>query len=188
MSFHLLRKERIILKVIRQRLILLLVLSIIVLLICLILFARSINIIADVQFVFAVLLLLFIILAGLFLIEYDRYNIARLILENQIMNVQIAGIGQSMQEVELGTLKIDVVEYTISCFGILLGPKVIKFNIDGIKLKEIEIDDDSISIVYGKDNENKTIKLLHGTIEKQELHRIVEKFRYETGITPNIID
>ena len=138
----------------------------------------------DIRFVFAVLLILFIIFVGLFLLEYERYNIAKLILENKIMHVQIAAIQQSIQETDSDILKIDAVEHIISCFGILLGSKVIKFNINRIELKEIEIDQDYISIVYGKDNENKTIKLLHGIIEKQELHRVIDRFCYETGITP----
>lgn len=175
-------------KVIQQRLRILIALVIIMLLVSLILFIKGFVIFTiDMRVVFALLLLTAAVLLCISILEYDRYNTAKLIIENKIMHVKIAANEQSVQVGGFDTLKFDVTEYIVSCFGILLGSKVIKFNIDGIKLKEVEIDHNFISIVYGKDNENKTIKLLHGTIEKDEWYDVVEKIRYETGITPNVI-
>lgn len=129
--------------------------------------------------VFALLLLSAAVLAYLLILEYGRYNVAKLIIENKILDIQVAKIEQN---------STDSIEFIISCFGILLGSKVIKFNTDGIRLKEIEIADDTICIVYGKDKKSKSIRLLHGPIDKNEIKGVAERFQYETGIAPNIID
>ncbi len=166
-------------KVIQQRLRTLIALVITVILFSLILFIKGFTIFKiDMRIVFALLLLAAAVLVCLFILQYGRYNAAKLIIENKILDIQVAKIdGNSTNDIE----------FIISCFGILLGTKVIIFNTDGIKLKEVEIDHNFISIVYGRDNENKTIKLLHGTIEKDEWYDVVEKICYETGITPNVI-
>lgn len=50
----------------------------------------------------------------------------------------------------------------------------------------VEIGYDSISLTYGSNKNIQVIKLLHGTIDSGKLTNIMEKFRYETGITPTI--
>ena len=167
-------------KVIQQRLRILIVLLIIILLVSLILFIKGFVIFTiDRRVVFALLLLSVAVLAYLLILEYGRYNAAKLIIENKILDIQVAKIEQN---------STDSIEFIISCFGILLGSKVIKFNTDGIRLKEIEIADDTICIVYGKDKKSKSIRLLHGPIDKNEIKGVAERFQYETGIAPNIID
>lgn len=167
-------------EVIQQRLRVLITSVIMVLLVTLILFIKGFFIfMIDMRVVFAILLFASIILVSLLILEYERFNAAKLIIENIIMNIQVAKIDEN---------STDVLEFIISCFGILLGSKVIKFNIDGIRLEGVEITHDTICIVYRKDNKRKSIQLLHGTIGKQEIKGIAERFQYETGIIPNVID
>ena len=74
----------------------------------------------------------------------------------------------------------------VSGFGILLGSKIIKFNQGGIRLKAVEIGRDYLSIDFGTDVEIRNIRLLHIRPDSAALAGIIEKFRYETGITPTI--
>lgn len=176
-------------KVIQQRLVLLIVLTSMVLLASLILFIRCFaSLIIDVRFVFALLLLIFIILVSSLMRQYKAYSAANLIIENSIMNIQAVKIEQNTLEAGTDILPIDTIEFIISCFGILVGSKVIKFNVDGISLKEIEIGHDSICIAYGKNERKKIIRLMHRSLEKQKLLDVAERFRYETGIIPKVID
>ena len=165
-------------------------LSCIVLLLCLFFFIEGYTIFnIDIRIVFVLLFtVLAALLAALLAAEYYRYNTAKLIMDNKIIYIQVTKIEENCEKKIYNTLSTIVIEYIISCFGVLLGSKVIKFNVDGIKLIEVKIDHDFIFIVYGKDNWNKTIRLLHGSLSTQELRDFVERFRYETGITPNVID
>ena len=173
-------------RIIQMKLALYTALSCIVLLLCLFFFIEGYTIFnIDIRIVFV---LLFTVLAALLAAEYYRYNTAKLIMDNKIIYIQVTKIEENCEKKIYNTLSTIVLEYVISCFGILLGSKVIKFNVDGIKLTEVKINHDFIFIVYGKDNKNKTIRLLHGSLSTQELRDFVERFRYETGITPNVID
>lgn len=175
-------------RIIQMKLALYTALSCIVLL-CLFFFIEGYAILnTDIRIVFVLLFTVLIVLAALLAAEYYRYNTAKLIMDNKIIHIQVAKIEENCEKKIYNTLSTIVMEYVISCFGILLGSKVIKFNVDGIKLTEVKINHDFIFIVYGKDNKNKTIRLLHGSLSTQELRDFVERFRYETGITPNVID
>ena len=167
-------------KVIQRRLRILIALVIMMLLISIILLVKGLVLFTiDMRVVFALLLLVVAAQVCLLILEYGRYNAAKLIIENKILDIQVAKIEQN---------SADAIEFIVSCFGVLLGSKVIKFNTDGIRLKEIEIADNTICIVYGKDKKSKSIRLLHGPIDKDEIKEIAERFKYETGIAPNIID
>ncbi len=80
----------------------------------------------------------------------------------------------------------ETVEMYVSCFGILLGSKVIKFNQEGIRLKAVEIGRYYLSIDYGIDMDIRNIRLLYARPDSAVLAGIIEKFRYETGVTPTI--
>ena len=80
------------------------------------------------------------------------------------------------------------IEIFVSCFGILLDSKIIKFNTEGISLKKVEVGHDYILLAYGKGEKYKTIRLLHSNINEPELRDIIEKFRRETGIIPEFIN
>jgi hypothetical protein len=104
----------------------------------------------------------------------------KLINENQIMRIQLAEI-----EIE-NRKKGQDIEAVISCFGILLGSKVIKFNLEGIQLKSVEICKEYICLSYGTKKKNEKIRILYGGFGMEECSQIVEKFRYETGVIPTI--
>ena len=75
----------------------------------------------------------------------------------------------------------------VSCFGILLGAKIVKFNRDGVWLKSVEIGQDFISFGYGERGEEPhSIRLLYSRPDEKELAAIVENFRKETGVVPTV--
>lgn len=136
---------------------------------------------------YAVVVLTAVLIATfLFFNMNQRLTAARLIVENQILHIQPAVIRErdSMKESEAESC--ETVEMYVSCFGILLGSKVIKFNQEGIRLKAVEIGRDYLSLDYGRDTDIRSIRLIHSRPDSEILAGIIEKFRYETGITPTI--
>ena len=99
---------------------------------------------------------------------------AKLIIENQIIHIKPAIISG------------DSLDVYVSCFGILLDSKIIKFNQEGVSLKEVELGRDFIYLTYGTNKKIQSIKLLHGLTEKKDLDEIARKFLYETGIKARI--
>lgn len=135
----------------------------------------------DIALVTFTAVLITIILLGCTMCEYSKLKTAQLILESKIMYIKT-------MQIEDKDKLIEDVEVYISCFGILLGSRIIKFNIDRIKLKGVEISSELICLYYGTDNTMQKVSILHGYIEKNELRKFVDKFRYETGVTPIIRD
>jgi len=177
------------LKAIQQRVFILSALSCIGILISILLFVKNTPVFqidwnSFVVFVFP----LSVLLLGLSIGEYKKCIFAKLIMENKIIHIQAAKIEQKSKNISISTAPIWGTEIFISCFGILIGSRVIKFNIDRIHLKKVEIGNDFICIVYSKNENNNTIRLLHGIMEKQELLSIINKFRHETGIIPTVVD
>ncbi len=127
-----------------------------------------------------------LIAAFLFFTMRKKLTAARLIVENQIVHIQpaVQRVRNSMKESEAESL--ETVEMFVSCFGILLGSKVIKFNQEDIRLKAVEIGRDYLSLDYGRDTDISNIRLIHSRPDSAVLADIIEKFRYETGITPTI--
>lgn len=116
-----------------------------------------------------VVILLEVVLA-LFLIRTIRnLKIAKLIMENQILHIQSAKT-----------------ETFISCFGMLLNAKIIKFNLDRIHLIKVEIGERYIEMTYGTHKKIEKTRILHDELSPNELESIITKFRYETGIAPVI--
>ncbi len=95
---------------------------------------------------------------------------ANLIIDNQIIHIKPAIISG------------DPLDVFVSCFGILLDSKIIKFNQEGVSLKEVELGRDFIYLSYGTDNNIQNIKLLHGLTGENDFAEISNKFLYETGI------
>jgi hypothetical protein len=54
------------------------------------------------------------------------------------------------------------------------------------RLKAVEIGQDYLSPDYGRDTDIRNIRLIHSSPDSAVLESIIEKFRYETGITPTI--
>ena len=127
-----------------------------------------------------------LIAAFLFFTMRKKLTAARLIVENQILHIQpaVQRVRNSMKESEAESL--ETVEMFVSCFGILLGSKVIKFNQEGIRLKAVEIGRDYLSLDYGRDTDIHNIRLIYSRPDSTVLASIIEKFRYETGITPTV--
>lgn len=123
-------------------------------------------------------------MAGLVGWEYSRLKVAGLIIENQILHIQPAVIEESGKDAMGST--VESMEVFVSCFGILLDSRIIKFNQVGIRLLMVEIGQDFISIRYGRGKKKHMITLLCEIFAETELAEITRRFRYETGITPTI--
>lgn len=113
--------------------------------------------------------------------ERNKFEAARLIAENHILQICIASIDEGTN-----SSKTKRVMACISYFGILLGTKIIKFNQDGVFLKTVEIDKDFISLSYGTEYWVKRTRLVHATISRDELEDLLRRFRDETGIAPAV--
>ena len=124
---------------------------------------------------------------ALFLAARKKLMTARAIVESAVICIEpavICGQGQAAKEEE--GLREDFGIY-VSCFGILLGTKLIKFNQDGIWLRAVEIGADSISFGYGASSEElQTIRLLYSRPSEDTLADVMESFRKETGVMPSL--
>jgi len=129
-----------------------------------------------------------VLLILLLIWKFKDYQMAEMIIDNNILLIKAAKIWQEPPTTINRSMPTGGMEVFISCFGILLDSEVIKFNIDGVKLKNVEIGRDYIELSYGKKERTSSIRLLHGGIDESEMQRIIEQFRYETGIVPVIIE
>ncbi len=125
---------------------------------------------------------------GALMWEYRKYKTAILIKENKIMHIQTATIEEATTEGATKVLTSGGIEVYISCFGILLDTKVIRFNMDGIHLTSVEIGHESINLSYGREKKSQTVCILHGAVGSEELENLMKRFRYETGIVPALKD
>lgn len=125
--------------------------------------------------------------AGLYIREYRRLKAALLIVENQILHIRPVVIDAQESGKEMKASPEECMDVFISCFGILLDSTIIRFNQEGIQLKAVEFGPDFISFTYGTEKHVHSTRLLCARIEKEELTRIMERFRYETGIIPTIV-
>lgn len=125
---------------------------------------------------FCLLLLTLAALIVILIFEYKKITIINLIIENKIFDIETA----KAYEDTSGNIV-----YTVSCFGILLGSRIIKYNIDGIELTKVEISKNFIYFTYGKNAKFEKIKLLHN-LENEESRMIADRIQYELGISPII--
>jgi archaellum component FlaF (FlaF/FlaG flagellin family) len=133
-----------------------------------------------------------IIVMGILLIlitlSYKKIVVAKLIIDNRIMHIKQAQILNQKVRISHRNKSVNKdIEVFISCFGILIDTKMIKFNLDGVLLKEIQLSDRYITLSYGRENTDERIRILHETLTIYEMIRIIESFRYETGVTPVLI-
>jgi hypothetical protein len=135
------------------------------------------------RMILAVALVASVLAAGLWIREYKRLELARLIIENQILHIRPAvitdGTGATARPGDAQAMEVYV-----SYFGILLDSRIIKYNQEGILLLGVEIGPDSISLTYGTGKWVQTVRLLHAALSGGELGRIVDRFRFEAGVTP----
>jgi len=129
-----------------------------------------------------------ILAAALAVREGRRLSAARLIVENQILHLQPA-VFQEQRNVKRSDYHLkEPVEVFVSCFGILLDSKIIKFNQEGIRLKAVGIGRGYLSLRYGTDTATRNVRLFYSGADSVRLEDIIERFRYETGITPVLIE
>lgn len=114
--------------------------------------------------------------------QFQNLKQAKLIIENKIMSIQPVLI--KTQDGQSDEQSIDM---TISCFGILLDTKVIRFNQGKVHLKTVELYHDYISITYGSNKKENQIRLLHKKIDQNQINDISKKFHFETGIVPKLL-
>jgi hypothetical protein len=116
--------------------------------------------------------------------DHKKQKIALLIAQNAILHIRTAEIRDVTDFAEKAT-DTDI-EVFVSYFGILLDSKVIKFNQDGVRLMTVQFGPDYVMLTYGTDNRMQRARLLRPAIPRKELGAIAEKFRYETGVVPDI--
>ncbi len=125
--------------------------------------------------------------AGFSVRQYRRLKDARLIVENQILHFQPAALDSGEPGKGGKAMSEESIEVYVSCFGILIDSRIIKFNQSGVSLKEVELGKDFITLAYGTEKKPRRIKLLHGIIDDGSIAEIAERFRYETGILPKLV-
>lgn len=117
------------------------------------------------------------ILLGLGVWKTMLLRAARLITENglfQISPVTLAGAdGSPVSDPET--------EIVVSCFGVLLNSRVVRFNRRENRLWRVEIGRDSMKLIYGTQKDQKQMTLLHKPISADTARRLAERFRVETG-------
>jgi phosphoglycerol transferase MdoB-like AlkP superfamily enzyme len=133
----------------------------------------------------------FIITAGILLIrcliiDVNNLKIAKLIMENSILNIKTAAISEISGKAYPHKFKEDT-EIVVSYFGILFDGKIVKFNQDGVRLTAVDIGNDFISFTYGNEKQMQNIRILRPNLEPAAMVEIINKFRFETGITPTMV-
>ena len=127
----------------------------------------------------SMLVLFFIVLS---ILEYKKLRLAKLIIDNNIAFIENVCIKHTHKN-EKETEKIGVY---ISCFGVMDGSKIIKYNMDGIILKSIVIDNRSICLTREKDHNETILNVPYGKMAKIELLDFAKRFEYETGVTADL--
>jgi len=119
-------------------------------------------------------------LAAAFHFEKARRNVvaARLIIENQIMHIKLVDFDEKSKSIEA----------YVSCFGVLIDSRIIKFNQSGIWLKTVDLRRDFTSLTYVEKERTQSIKIFHPANKECELAEVARRFRYETGVVPVIED
>ncbi len=132
-----------------------------------------------------------IVFIGILLIminlSYKKIMMAKLILDNGIIHLKETRVILSNAGNEYQT-KDTVAETIVSCFGLLLGTKIIKYNQDHINLKSVELSEKYMTLVYESKYGSKKIRIHHAPMTVPERIRISETFRYETGVKPVLVD
>ena len=121
------------------------------------------------------------LLAAAFLYQLlQRLKAAKLIEENVVINILAGRVisNGDISQSQKGAGKENVI---VSIFGVLAGDRVYKFNCDGIRLLSMKIDEEFIFFTYGTREKQLHLKLTHGLTREEDLQKITEIFRYNTG-------
>ncbi|MCD4712733.1 MAG: hypothetical protein K8R73_05560 [Clostridiales bacterium] len=125
------------------------------------------------------IVLVFVVLS---IYEYKKFRLAKLIVDNNIAFIENICI-KNTHRIEKETKRIGVY---ISCFGVMNGSQIIKYNMDGIILKSIVIDNNSICLTREKDDNEIILKVSYGCMAKTDLLDFARHFEYETGVTSDM--
>ncbi|MDL2254282.1 hypothetical protein LJC49_09505, partial [Ruminococcaceae bacterium OttesenSCG-928-I18] len=124
-----------------------------------------------------VFLLLFLIYA------VRQFHSAKLIFENRIFSVSQASVSSLQGGHEKS---IDEVEAMFSPFGVLLNGRVFRFRDGTRKLQDVKFVKETLLVEFCSEETHYHLQLLHGFTQKQEVEKVAEKIRYETGVIPTI--
>ncbi len=105
--------------------------------------------------------------------QYLMLRRARLILENQLLHIPAAKASDDVKGIDI----------YLSCFGMLLGDKVIPFDAGKEKLRSMYIDENSTTITYGGEKNKKTVEFSKYMLTDNELKDFTKKLKFETGVT-----
>lgn len=127
-----------------------------------------------ISFAFFIAVVFFVVLAFQ---QSARLRAARLITENELLQTCfVAYVNADDRLVPDAGL-----EALVSCFGVLLGSRVIRFNMKDNRLWRVEIAKDSITLVYGPKTAIRQLILLHANMSLLESQALAQQFRFETG-------
>lgn len=143
------------------------------------------NINVQINVIVIILIAAEVIFIRLLIIEVNNFKIAKLILENFILKVKTAVVSEVSSK-EQPHKKIEDNEVFVSYFGILFNGKIAKFNQDGIRLTAMEIGNDFISFTYGNEKQMQNLRIVRPDIEPEAMSEMINKFHFETGITPTM--
>ena len=147
---------------------------------------QDVNINAQTSVIAIFIIVTLIILIRLLIIEVNNFKIAKLIKENFILKVKTAVVseisGKKSQDKHLEDTDIFV-----SYFGILYNGRIAKFNQDGVHLAAMEIGNDFISFTYGNEKQMQNLRIVRPDIEPEAMSEMINKFFFETGITPKMV-
>jgi hypothetical protein len=124
------------------------------------------------------------IMLKLLILENKKYNEAKLILDNVIKHIRVAKAHELNKESYLGFSGDYFFDIYISSFGLLIGDKVVKFNVEKSLLTDITIGDGYFRFKYLEGENLKAVEVMTGEINEREIENLIEKFRYETGVIP----
>lgn len=127
------------------------------------------------------------ILICILLKDINNFKIARLIRENFILKVKTAVI-REISDKDCHDKHIEDTDIFVSYFGILFNGKIVKFNQDGDRLLAMSIGNDFISFTYGNEKKIQNLRIVRPNIEPEAMEEMINRFRFETGITPTKIE
>lgn len=112
--------------------------------------------------------------------QMQRLKVAKLIQDNVVLTIPAAKV-LSSKDIASSPEEAGKKQVIVSIFGVLAGDKVYKFNCEGIRLFSMKIDKEFIFFTYGSREKQRYLRLTHGLSREEDLQRITEIFRYNTG-------
>ena len=128
--------------------------------------------------------LVIVFLVGLFILQSQKLQTAKLIWDNRILAVQSALISMSGRQMEK-----DMEETVVSTFGMLIGSKIYRWGLEGVhgvRLHAAQMDKERMYLTFGDAAQTMRVELLHGMTQKQAVLDAAQKLWHETGVRAEI--